>query len=126
MNQFELPEYIEVINTLHDWFKKGYINKDAPTRGDVNDIMKSQKAAVSFDPAYYEGKEAELKPAWNNAELVAVPMGEAFVTAGSILKTINAVSVTSKNPELALMLLELSNTQEFVLNIGCRNRREAL
>ena len=111
MNQYELPEMKEHLKLKHDWYKKNYIIKDVASRANLFDLYKAKKMASSFTSAYYTGSEEELTVGmYNGVPIVAAVWGNPFLTADSILKTINAISATSENPERAVMLLELSNT----------------
>lgn len=120
LNQYDpsqVPEYVDMLRTLHKWYLKHYINPDAATIKNANTYIKAHKVGMGVLGAYYPGTEQEIQASIDNLEVVAHPIGKPHITPDSILKTINAISVNSKNPERAVMLLELSNTDRAFFRI---------
>ncbi len=138
LNQYELPEYVEILKTLNKWFKKGYINADAETymftrnsdmidanfdpvfypsadsRIDVpKEIDKTKISAVGYDTTFYEGKGTDIRLDFGMS-VATTALGNQYVTSDRIFRSINAISSTSKNPERAMMLLELMNSNDDV------------
>jgi putative aldouronate transport system substrate-binding protein len=114
-NQFELPEMKEYLNTIHRFYNAGYIRKDAPTLTDYNADESAGKifaAIKSLKP----GKDKELTVStgqpWVQVAITQPIIGN-YDAAGSM----EAISTTSKNPERALMFLELVNTDKYLNNL---------
>ncbi|MFD0616209.1 extracellular solute-binding protein [Paenibacillus sp. GCM10027629] len=107
VNQFESEEYKSFVTTMTDWYKKGYIRKDAATLKDVQADRKAGKTASmnagNFGPAM-EG-EAPLDAAQN--PVYNVRLTQPTLLTSSIIATMTGISATSKNPERAVMLLDL-------------------
>ncbi len=135
LNQYELPEYVGILKTLNNWYKKGYINDDAATfrftrntdkvaddydssfsytdsrieTKEETDIYKIP--AAGYDTTFYEGKDIDLKLDYGT-DVVVTPLSSQYVYSDSIFRSINAISSTSKNAERALMVLELINSND--------------
>lgn len=112
VNQFELPEYKEWLLLLRDWTLKGYQNPNALS--DKTDY---------FTPGLWFAHNASLSPYVD--ERVSTPTNPQGMVSFTVKKYISSItaqatneciSITSKNPERALMLMELANTDEFVNN----------
>lgn len=112
LNMYELPEWKEYNSLMHDWFKKGYVQ---PVIEDVTYAAKAAKYGF-FWADIKPGSLAEAPKAYN-CEMMAYPIGERYSNAAAVLATANAISRTSKNPEKALELLELVNTDKELYNL---------
>lgn len=89
---------------MHDWYKKGYIRKDAASVQDINPDINAGKVAM-WTEVYKPGVEAD-RSANFGFEVVAVPVTQPTVRTRSVLSGLTAVSATSKNPERSVMFLE--------------------
>ena len=108
-----LPEYDRAVEVMRDWYKKGYIRADyASSNGDSNvtDINQGKYAVIvttwkpgleQFDTIKYTYKTIS-KPHFTGATSTALGIG-----AGS------------KNPQKALELIHLVNTNKELYNIIC-------
>lgn len=117
MDVIQSPEYKEYLNLMHEWYAKGLINKDAPTVKALDDRKKAGQVAVSFHNVLKPGREVEEKNASGGQDIVLVPTSEPFVGTNTIIQSMQAISQTSKNPERALMFLNLLNTDKELLNL---------
>ncbi|GGG57977.1 ABC transporter substrate-binding protein [Paenibacillus radicis (ex Gao et al. 2016)] len=117
MDVIQSPEYKEYLTLMHDWYSKGLINKDAPTVKALDDRKKAGQIAVSFHNVLKPGREVEEKNASGGQDIVIVPTSEPFVGTNTIIQSMQAISQTSKNPERALMFLNLLNTDKELLNL---------
>jgi putative aldouronate transport system substrate-binding protein len=117
-NHRVLPDVTEEMRQnfalVHSWYTKGYINQDAATLKDAGDAYKKGNTAVWFDFTGKPGSEVEFKAGDGGFDVVLVPLVKpVFTGAGSSL---NAISRTSKHPELAMKLLELVNSDKQLYN----------
>ncbi len=108
-----LPEYDRAVEVMRDWYQKGYIRKDyASSNGDNNitDINQGKYAVIvttwkpgieQFDTIKYTYKTIS-KPYFTGATATALGIG-----AGS------------KDPEKALELIHLVNTNKELYNLIC-------
>lgn len=115
INTFETPRYKELAQLTNKWFKAGYINKDALTPGldawkkfqagkafalvgDVDILANMEIGSVSRSPS---------KSAQTGREILQVPLNIDRLQTGKMTATMQAISKTSKDPERAMMLLNL-------------------
>ena len=113
----ETPGFWEGVETIRDWYVKGYIRQDADTTTDDSlDYLSGNYAAykVVIKPGVEAEEEAKLK-----RDLIAVPTSEPYITTDTVVATMTAVSATCKAPEKAIKFLELINTNAELYNLIC-------
>ncbi|MBW7454809.1 ABC transporter substrate-binding protein [Paenibacillus sepulcri] len=103
--------------TMHDWYQAGYINEDAPILGNINDLKKKGNVAAVLDFVTKPGGEVDEMNNNGGNEVVRVPLSESYFTG--VASAMHIVSKTSKNPERALMLINLLNTDKYLYNLIC-------
>ncbi|WP_244163163.1 ABC transporter substrate-binding protein [Paenibacillus pectinilyticus] len=116
INQFEHPAFVNFVKLMKNWSEKGYINKDLALVKDPTELLKSGKILSSGLGTYKPGVEAETKARYNYDAAFGT-MTDPLVTTGSVTGTMQAISRTSKNPERAMMFLELMNTDKQLYNM---------
>ncbi len=107
---YEIEEYREFLDLMHDWYKKGYIASDVLTTSGVSAEMYAVQPS-NYSPGV-EGNELS-KYGWTYERSFIT---EPFVAATAGLGTMNAVNALSKNPENALKMIELLYTDKEVYN----------
>ena len=117
LNVYETPEYRKYLDTINSWFMKGYINQDAATLKSTNDIFKAGKGMFGFHNALKPGGEAEAKVQHGGNDVVYVPITEAYAGTNTIITTMQAINAKSANPERAMMLINLVNTDKALYNL---------
>ncbi|QHT59454.1 ABC transporter substrate-binding protein [Paenibacillus lycopersici] len=126
VDMYETPRYMELAKLTHDWYKAGYINKDATTPG--VDIWKKFQAKTAFaaigtdleivkdmaigKPSLMAGKSAQL-----GMDIIQVPMNIDRLHTSKLSATLQAVSQTSKDPARAMMLLDLFYKDQKLLTL---------
>jgi putative aldouronate transport system substrate-binding protein len=119
VNQFEQPSFKKYIELMRDWYLKGYIKKDAATVDNVKEIRSKGTTMVLYGMVA-PGQEAQFQASMADKPIATVQIDRPFLQTGSIIATMTAVSKTSKNPERAVMLLELINTNaDNIYNLMC-------
>lgn len=139
INQFETEEFAEYCNIMRDWYTKGYVRKDGATLQDATPDRQAGRIlaqwsygwpdAIDFPPTGVE----ELTIAGYEAAGYALPgmsmtqPGEAPGAAVTSTRTVIpaaaaptacvAISATSKQPERAMELIELLNTNDELFNL---------
>lgn len=117
-NQFESEEYKQFVELMHSWYKKGLIRKDQSTLTFSNEILKSGSFAGVISYPIKPGVEIEDEAKWGQPVL-AKSLTKALITTNKANATMTAISATSKNPERAMMFLELINTDKELYNLIC-------
>ena len=105
VNPLEDQDILDTVNIVHQMYKEGIINGDAPTADD-------QAGYHMFFVA--QGWSGAAKTSWgpNNgiANCEAVQFGETVVSNKTVQGSINGISSSSKHADEALKLLQLINT----------------
>ena len=106
---------MEFFKTMHKFYNAGYIREDAAT---VTDYSQDQKAGKVFAAirSLKPGKDAEESQAMGQ-QYIQVEVTPAIMSNRETAGSMQAVSSTSKNPERALMFLELFNTDPVLNNM---------
>jgi len=119
LNTIELPEYMEYMNKMKEFFDKGYWPKDQLSRNDWGVFsVTNGKAAGSFvgqfwNYAYLVPQTENDHPGWEMNFAPYVLMNPDSVVASSDpTGTMVAVARNAANPERALMLVDLAHQDE--------------
>lgn len=110
-NMFETDKMKEELNTLQDFYNKGYINKDAATAKDDKSVKRLVTKADG--QPYADGL-------WSKDlgyDVVSSPIMKTHITNGSTTGSMIAISKTSENPEKAMEFLNLLNTDVYLRNL---------
>jgi putative aldouronate transport system substrate-binding protein len=113
----QLNERKDFFKTLHQWYEAGYINEDAPIIQNINDLKGKGNVAVALEFTSKPGGEADELNVNGGNEVVYIPLAESYFTG--IASAMHVISKTSKNPERALMLINLLNTDKYLYNLIC-------
>ncbi len=117
---YSLPEFEEVTRIARTWYNEGLILKDAATTSSTaTELMNSE---ISFCYiASYSYPEADTAASLNammpNSTIGAVRIGDAYLDTTSINALSWMVSSTSEHPEAALKFLDLTFTDENIINL---------
>ena len=114
-NQLERPETLEHFKLMYDFMQKGYIREDAASVTDYNGDQKAGRifAAVrSLKPT----KDIEESNA-QGQQYMQIELTSPVISNRETTGSMQAISSTSKNPERAMMFLELFNTDPVVNNL---------
>ena len=111
------PEARETAAFLADWFKKGFIRKDILTVTDDTVDVAANKYAVQL-ASVKPGVEGEMFLK-TKKEYISVPFMEPYIGSLSGMSTMLAISKNCKNPEIAIKLIELVNTDKEFYNLLC-------
>ncbi len=109
-------EYKAAYLKAREWYKKGYIRKDIETGATGQDFKNGLYAATTttgYRPGELETSEKNM-----GYELIAIPLDENYhMQKSKVLASMTAVSATSENPDKAMDLLELVNTDSELINL---------
>jgi putative aldouronate transport system substrate-binding protein len=114
-NVFATPEYKQTIEMARRWYLAGYYDQDPLPESDAAAAFKAGKFALGLH-LVPPGNEASLKSRFG-WDFVQQPITkQLFITTGRVTSNMLAISRTSQNPERAMMLLELLNSDKEVFN----------
>ncbi len=114
VNKYEEDITMETLKTMHEYYKKGYIQKDAATSTDSWPLE---------TPNWFVRKEIYqpyAEDVWSRSagyEIVTRELHEPYIFNNSVTGSMQAISATSKNPERAMMFLNLLNSDEYLRNL---------
>ena len=111
--QFDLEEFKTGVNTTRDWYEKGYIRQDVSSMGDDSADVKMGKYAVDNGNWKPGGEASDLRPTEH------IILHEPYLKRVGAQQTMLAVGARSENPEKAVKLIELLNTDKVLYNLLC-------
>lgn len=121
INQYETEEFKQFVNLARKWYQAGYVPKDAALRTasqNQADTKAGKLPLFAFGTPVKPGVEAETQASLGY-DVVAKALSPAIITTNRAIATMTAISATSKNPERAMMFLELINTDKALYNLLC-------
>lgn len=132
MNYFAAPETKAFLKLMREWYQKGIIRKDAATVKDDSADLKAGKIislpqVINPDTAANQAAKFNMKA----ADVVSKTFTKTFMSTGSIIATLTAISKSSKDPERSLMLYNLLyDTQDTrlmnLLSFGIKDKHYTL
>lgn len=117
VNQYETQEWRDYVDLMRKWYEAGYIQTDAATATNQNDLKKAGKEAMIFGNVK-PGGEQEAEVLWGR-DMVQKQLTKGRVLPSKVSATMNCISSTSKHPEKAMEFLNLLNTDKEVYNMVC-------
>ncbi|OCT11718.1 hypothetical protein A8709_27990 [Paenibacillus pectinilyticus] len=122
VDQYDSPEFKNLIAQTRKWYEKGDFRKDAATTKEIAADRKAARYAMAM-PAYQSTDS--LEDPLNDGGLKAITGVEWYrkrftkpiITTDRAASTITSISRTSKNPERAMMFIELMNSDPQVANL---------
>ena len=118
INIYEQDFFVDNLRLLHDWYEKGYIPKDAASRTDLNAEQRSGKYLTWVAGNAKPGNETEAE------QLMGFPvkdiiMQPSLASREQTTAALTGISSTSKNPERAMMLINLLFADKYLYNLLC-------
>ncbi|HHV10149.1 MAG TPA: ABC transporter substrate-binding protein [Clostridiales bacterium] len=121
LNQYtDLPSLKEFYDLMYKWQKEGLVRQDAATVSDnaVPDI-KAGKHIAAVNATFKPGIEATEQSNFGGREVVFIMLSDSYMATDSLVSSLNAISRTSKHPEVAMKFLNLVNTDKTLYNLLC-------
>ncbi len=124
INRYTTPQYVTMIKTLGDWYKKGYIEQDIlaiASSDKFRDGEYTKGGNISWvhetlkDQSQKDTKRAQ--DSGNDVEIVVVPTADYQYLAPYGTPTNLAIPFTAKYPEEAIQLISLLNTDPEFYNL---------
>ncbi|MBP1988865.1 ABC transporter substrate-binding protein [Paenibacillus eucommiae] len=118
VNQYETEGVKKYAALMRDWNAKGYLNsKDRISKKTEDGTeAKTGKVSVGIGGSYKPSGDVE-STAEAGYERIQFPSGTAHLTTNGIIATMQAINRNSQNPERAMMLLELLNSDKELYNL---------
>jgi putative aldouronate transport system substrate-binding protein len=113
-NQWESPEIKEIYTLMRSWNQKGYFQKDPTTQTDASAYNKAGTLFAQWQ-SLKPGKDKEFNTG-KNYEVVQVDITPPYISANGPAGAMTSISRTSKNPERAMMLLNLLHSDKQIIN----------
>lgn len=119
INDFESSEAKALFSLMNKWYKSGYISHTIPSEYDYDnyEFFKKNNSNIFAFYSYLNPMRCEDISAQYGIDTVAVELTKPAITTSNVTGSMQAISSTSKNPERALMFLELVNTDEKLSNL---------
>jgi len=119
VNKFATPEFEAYAKKTYEYAQKGYISPSCQSTATANDYRTATQASGEYlfgTQSYAFGYELDASAA-RDLDVRMVPETAAYMDCTSGQGAMVAISVTSKNPERALMFLNLLNTDSKVMTM---------
>ena len=101
----DIPKFQKYVNTLHDWYEKGYINADAAV---TESVPRTVGGVVQSGQGWF-GAETVWANACQN-EIFISRFDGPYLTTDGLIGSVTAVSSYSKYPEEAVKAINLMNS----------------
>lgn len=109
---FEMPEFIERVEKIREWYVKGYISPDAAV---VQSITRANAGVIQSGQAFY-GADSIYSNSRQKATAISRYDGP-YLSTFSLRGALTAISASSKHVEEALKLIEFANTNREYRNL---------
>ncbi len=120
VNQFELESYQTWCKYFYQWNQDGIIRMDAATvqESGIPDTKAGMHAAYT-DTSWKPYCEETYYDFFGGQECVVIRLSDPYCTTSNPNATLNAISNTCKNPEVAMQFLNILNTDATLFNMLC-------
>ncbi|CQR52766.1 MULTISPECIES: ABC transporter substrate-binding protein [Paenibacillus sonchi group] len=115
VNILETPELKANLETVHKYYKAGYLSSEVATTTSVDDLYKSGKWFM--DRASTQPMADNLWSASYGYPVVSSPAGKSYIYNWSVMGSMQAISANSEHPEKAMEFLNLLNTDPVLRNM---------
>ncbi len=115
-NAAATPEFKASVELARKWYLAGYTPKDKIERADSEAMWRAGQFAMSMAGVVKPGGDIEARQRFGQ-DVYQKSVTQPFLTTAGSSATMNAICRTSKNPERAMMVLELLNTDVEFYNL---------
>ena len=119
VNKYATPEFEAFAKKVYEYAQKGYISPSCQSTATANDYRTATQNSAEYligTQSYAFGCELDYATA-RGIDVRMVPAAKAYMDCTSGQGAMMAVSATSKNPERALMFLNLLNSDPYVMTM---------
>ncbi len=119
LNKFATDEFAKFAKQTREYYLKGFIDPACGNANQANEIRSAKQMTGDYligTQSYSLGYELQASQE-RGFEVAMVPCTEAYVDTTSSQGAMMAISTASKNPERAMMFLNLLNTDPTVMTL---------
>ncbi len=119
VNFFETPEFKDSLMQIAELYQKGLVDSECVTNQEYRESQrKAKKTSATLSGTYKPGGDVE-ESVRAGYDCILEPLAgiKPYVSTGSVIATMQAISNSSKNPERALQYLEFLNTSSDAMNL---------
>ena len=119
LNKFATDEFKKFAERTHEYYEAGYIDPAMANANQANDTRSAKQLTGEYligTQSYSLGYELQASEE-RNIEVKMVPCTEPYVDTTSSQGAMMAISTASKNPERAMMFLNLLNTDSYLMTM---------
>jgi len=119
LNKFETAEYKKFVDKTREYFLAGYIDPAMGNANQANDTRSAKQLTGEYligTQSYALGYELQASKE-RGFKVEMVPCTPAYVDTTSSQGAMMAISTASKNPERAMMFLNLLNTDPYLMTL---------
>ncbi len=119
LNKFATDEYKDFVTQMHEYYKAGYVNPAMANAQQANDARTAAQDNGEYligTQSYSRGYEVQAS-ADRGFEVAMIPCTAAYVDTTAAQGAMMAVTTISKNPERAVMFLNLLNTDPYLMTL---------
>lgn len=117
-NEYDTPEYKDIVDTCARLQKEGIIEKDILTNPSIDRTNLVGTFTPQADAFSVSSAGEALSDGWTEGAYYNI-LGSAIETTSNVTGTLTAVSATSKNAARAVEYLEQINTNKELYNLLC-------
>lgn len=117
--KFDTPEYKKFVEKTREYFQAGYIDPAMGNANQANDTRSAKQLTGEYligTQSYSLGYETQVTKE-RGFEVAMVPATPAYVDTTSSQGAMMAISASSKNPDRAMMFLNLLNTDPYLMTL---------
>ena len=118
INQFESKEFEDYCRTMSEFYKKGYIKKDAATITNAIDVLQMGKTGMIYNNIKPGGQTA-ASTRMGGKDVLQVVTADAFANTDFAAATLTVIGKNCKDPVKAMKFIELLNTDKYLYNLLC-------
>ncbi len=112
----DTPEYKQAVEMTRSWYQKHYFTTDPLPDGDMQTDRSAGKYSTmiwNMAPGY---EDLVSQNEWGGRQIVMLQLAQGIETTGTVTGSFNGICATSKNPDRALMYIDLMNTNAELYN----------
>lgn len=113
VDPYTIPEYVDILNWVHNMYDKGYVNKSALTDTNNGPMQNGKAFCQPFD--LKPGRDKELTASWG-FDVEQVVLTQPYMPATQAQGAMLSIGRTSTDSARAMMFLNLLYTDKDLLN----------